>query len=192
MTSRQHVVHLTSADVDQCCCGFHECQLSVADQALGFRAQIDRQHDKVWVPQQVIHVLAEPRPNCLLIFNTPEGQREKMKVIVNIVSLILCFKMFNFFGYLVTVVIFLYIYLQVTSFFSEGFFFHKLPRNTGPLHAVNCSGLHLSLYFFYIFKGIKVNIRQKTFTSWSCCDTGSSCQILCLFEQFCSQCGPFQ
>ena len=68
---------LTSADVDQCCGGFHEGQLSVADQASGLGGQIDRQHHEVRLSQQVVHVLTVSRPDCLLILNTPGQHGEK-------------------------------------------------------------------------------------------------------------------
>lgn len=67
-------VALTSADVDQRCRGSHEGQLSVADQARGFRGQVERQHHKVRLFQQVIQALTVPRTDRLLILNAPKKQ----------------------------------------------------------------------------------------------------------------------
>ena len=86
---------LTSADVDQRCGGFHEGQLSVADQASGLGGEIDRQHHEVRLSQQVVHVLTVSRPDCLLILNTPGQHGEKTKLNVKRISLIYCFKMFR-------------------------------------------------------------------------------------------------
>lgn len=72
---------LTSADVDQSCCAFHQRQLSVADEVCGFRTQIDRQHHKVRLFQQVVHVLTVTRPQSLLILRTPDENRVIMKLL---------------------------------------------------------------------------------------------------------------
>lgn len=69
---------VTSADVDQRRCGFHEGQLSVADQTCGFPGQVHRQHHKVRLSQQLIQALTVCGSNCLLLFNTPErGKTER-------------------------------------------------------------------------------------------------------------------
>lgn len=64
---------VTSADVDQRRCGFHEGQLSVADETCGSRGQVHCQHHKIGLLQQLIQALTVRSSNCLLLFNAPEG-----------------------------------------------------------------------------------------------------------------------
>lgn len=139
----------TSADVDQCCCGFHEGQLSVADQASGLRGEIGRQHHKVRLSQQVVHVLTVSRPNCLLFFNTPGQHREKMKKLkIKSVLLICCFKMFRGFWLPVTAVI----CLRASA---------KSSQNCQtPIFMPLCFGLQMYAFIKYI--EIRLNI-----TVWS-------------------------
>lgn len=66
----------TSADVDQCCSGFHEGQLPVADQACGFWGQVDCEHDEIRLFKQVLHVLTVSSAHRPLILNTPAQHRE--------------------------------------------------------------------------------------------------------------------
>ena len=68
----------------------------MADQASGLRDEIYRQHHKVRLSQQVVHVLTVSRPNCTLFFNTPGQHREKTKLNFNRISVIHCFKIFRF------------------------------------------------------------------------------------------------
>lgn len=69
---------VTSADVDQRGCGFHEGQLSVADQTCGFRGQVHCQHHKIRLFEQIIQALTVCQ--SLVLFNAPErGKTERLK-----------------------------------------------------------------------------------------------------------------
>lgn len=66
---------LTSANVYQRRCGFHEGQLPATDKTRGLTAEVHRQHNKVGLLQQLFHIFTETSLNGLLIVFISKGQK---------------------------------------------------------------------------------------------------------------------